>query len=256
MHPPEGLVQLSRRLGEPSADLAILAEGNTSCVEGASFWVKASGNSLRDIEADGFVLCEPSPLIEAFDRQLTDEEVTNLLARSTKSSSRRPSVEAFMHAWLLSLPGVTHVGHVHPTPILSLVCSPSAQSLCRMRFFPDEVVCCGVATAWVPYVDPGLQLAVRIKESVTKFVREHGESPKVIWLQNHGVIALGRSPLEVESAILMNVKAARVILMAGGIPAVEKDKIIPLSPANVERIHSRPDEHHRQELLWKLGDKH
>lgn len=168
----------------------------------------------------------------------------------------RPSVEAFMHAWLLTLPGVEFVGHVHPTAVLSLVCSPDAQGLCRMRFFPDEVVCCGVATAWVSYVDPGLPLAAKIRDSVTHFVKEHGETPKVIWMQNHGLIALGRSPLEVETAILINVKASRMILMAGGLGAVEKDKIVPLSPATVERIRTRPDEHYRQQLLWKTEGSH
>lgn len=158
-----------------------------------------------------------------------------------------------MHAWLLTLPGVEFVGHVHPTAVLSLVCSPSAQQLCRMRFFPDEVVCCGLATAWVPYADPGLPLADKIKESVSNFVREHSEAPKVVWLQSHGVIALGRSAAEVESALLMNDKAARVVLSAGGLQAVEKDRIVPLSPQVVERIRSRPDEHYRQELLWKIG---
>lgn len=167
--------------------------------------------------------------------------------------ARRPSVEAFMHAWLLTLPGVEWVGHVHPTAVLALLCSPGAQGLCRMRFFPDEVVCCGPATCWVPYVDPGLPLAEKIKEAVTNFINEHEEAPKVVWLQNHGVIALGRTALEVESAILMNDKAARVVLAAGGLQAVEKDRIVPLSPLAVDRIHSRPDEHHRQKLLWKTG---
>jgi len=247
------LVAMSRFLGDPAHDLAILAEGNTSCNEEGSFWVKASGFSLNGIGPEGFVRCRPEPLLESFGTSPTDAAVSELLLSCRSGDGQKPSVEAFMHAWLLTLPGVEFVGHVHPTAILALLCSAGAEGLCSMRFFPDDVVCCGVATAWVPYVDPGLFLAEAIKESVTNFGRVHGEPPKVIWMQNHGMIALGRTANEVKSAIMMNVKVARVVQMAGGLGAVEKGSLTPLSAETVERIHSRPDEHYRQELLWKLG---
>ena len=258
MRPPDELVQLSIRLAKPERDLVILAEGNTSCRDGSHFWVKASGASLCDITESGFVACEFQPLLGAMDREATDLEAQEALTLScvtSKSPQARPSVEAFMHAWLLTLPGVHFVGHVHPTAVLALVCSMDASDLCRMRFFPDEVVCCGPVTAWVPYIDPGLPLAVKIREVVSNFVRENGEAPKVIWMQNHGLIALGRTALEVESAILMSVKASQMVVLAGGLQAVTKNKLLPLTAATVERIKSRPDEHYRQELLWKIGGK-
>lgn len=252
----EELVALSRRLGEPAADLAILAEGNTSCRDGNRFWVKASGHSLREIDKGGFVQCEFDQLNAAFGRNLSDEEVRETLLRSTVAGSlQRPSVEAFMHSWLLTVPGVEFVGHVHPTACLALLCTPGSQILCRMRFFPDEVVCCGATSAWVPYVDPGLPLAEKIAASVTSFIREQGEPPKVIWLQNHGIIALGRTAHEVESALLMTAKAAQVVLLGGGLKAVEKEMIVPLTAAAVNRIRTRPDEHYRQSLLWNQSEK-
>lgn len=254
---PQELVELSLRLGNPALDLSILAEGNTSCRAGDNFWVKASGTSLSEITGDQFVQCRSSALLDCFGSQLQDEDVSKALMASVvrpfDSIQLRPSVEAFMHAWLLSIPKVNFVAHTHPTAIISLVCSPDAIVLCKRRFFPDEVVCCGVATAWVPYVDPGLPLAEKIEDSVSKFIQDYGDFPKVIWLQNHGVITLGKSAMEAESAMLMNVKVARAILLAGGIPSVEKEKILPLSNQAIERIRTRPDEHYRQELLWKVG---
>lgn len=250
----DDLVSLSHRLGEPTADMAILAEGNTSCKDGTNFWVKASGKCLRDIDRDGFVQCDPLVLTECFGRGLSDAEVKEALYSSVKSDSNlRPSVEAFMHAWLLQLPGVEFVGHTHPTAVLSLVCSPGAQLLCRMRFFPDEVVCCGTTTVWIPYVDPGLPLAEKIATYVSAYLKEYNEVPKLLWLQNHGAIALGSTAHEVESALAMTTKAARMILMAGGLKAVEKESIVPLSAAVVDRIRTRPDEHYRQALLWQSG---
>lgn len=250
MHPPQDLVELSNRLGDPSRKLAILAEGNTSCVDGEHIWVKASGTQLAGIDATGFVKCDPQALIQALDLDLDDSSVFATLEASTGANRRRPSVESFMHAWLLSLPGVRFVAHVHPVTVLALVCQPGAEQLCGARFFPDETVCCGPATAWVPYVDPGLHLAVAIRDSVSSFVESHGQPPKVVWMENHGSIGLGNSAAEAESAVLMNEKAASVVCLAGGVEAFLSGRIAPLSQTHVERIHTRPDEHYRQGQLW------
>ncbi|MBS1713892.1 MAG: class II aldolase [Armatimonadetes bacterium] len=239
------LVDLTRRLGRPERDLAVLAEGNTSCQDEGGFWVKASGFGLDGIGPEGFVHCGRSQLIDAFDRPHSDEQVKNVLLASQTRPGPKPSVEAFMHAWLLGLHGVEFVAHVHPTAALAVLCTESASSYAALRFFPDEVVCCGARTAWVPYVDPGLKLAEAVRDSVTAFIDGQGDVPKVVWLQNHGVIALGGSTSEVESALVMNDKVCRIIAMS-------RERLVPLEPEQVERIRSRPDEHYRQELLWKL----
>ncbi|HSW43277.1 MAG TPA: hypothetical protein VLM76_12275 [Patescibacteria group bacterium] len=45
------LIGLSRSLGEPSRQLAILGEGNTSArIDDETFWVKASGTQLATAE--------------------------------------------------------------------------------------------------------------------------------------------------------------------------------------------------------------
>ncbi len=56
-------------------------------------------------------------------------------------------------------------------------------------------------------------------------------------MQNHGLIALGRTAQEVENITAMAVKAARVLL---GTYALGGPHF--LSPAAVDRIHTRPDE--------------
>lgn len=220
------------------------------CADSDSFWVKASGFSMREIDRAGFVRVRFAPIAEALRRDSADDEqVRNLLKSSRAEDSQlMPSVETFMHAYLLGLPGVEFVGHTHPTALLSLLCSEEAEALSRLRLFPDEIVCCGPAAAFVPYVDPGFPLAVAIKESVERYVAEQGSLPKTIWLQNHGLIALGKSPREIESSTLMSIKAARVWLgaLSTGRP------ISPMTSEQIARIHTRPDEHYRQKLLWEL----
>lgn len=252
---PEELIGLTRTLGDPSLDLALLAEGNTSTLaaEEGSFWVKASGQSMGSIAEDGFVRCRLEPLVAALDGSLSDAEVRQVLAESMAEGAGKPSVEAFMHAWLLTLPGVDWVGHTHPASLLPLLCRADARELAKRRLFPDEVVCCGPAACFVPYVDPGLPLAVKIREEVQAYIVKWEEVPKTIWLANHGLIALGATPAEVMSATLMSAKAGRV--WTSLLSTMVKDDLMlePMSSASVARIRTRPDEHYRQKLLREAG---
>ncbi|MCC7229515.1 MAG: class II aldolase [Fimbriimonadaceae bacterium] len=245
------LVSLSRALGEPSHDLAILAEGNASAKDGESFWVKASGFQMATLDRDGLVQVDLPRTMRLLDgHDLTDQDTRLALkdVRIDRESDRLPSVETFMHAYLLSLTDVSFVGHTHPTPLLSLLATQRAEWIAGKRLFPDEIVCCGPQTAFVPYVDPGLPLAKAIRASVDRYIRRWEETPKTIWLQNHGLIALGKSPREVESATQMSVKAARVWLGA----LSSGQEIHPLAEEQIKRIHTRPDEHYRQRLLWQM----
>ena len=134
------------------------------------------------------------------------------------------------------------VGHTHPIAVNALLCSRWARTFARRRLFPDEIVCCGEASVFVPYTDPGLKLPQAIRRETTRFVEKRGVSPRVILLENHGVISLGGTPQAVLAATLMADKAARIFAAAGTTPSF-------LSPAQVARIAGRPDEHHRRKML-------
>ncbi len=241
------LVDMSRELGDPASDYIILGEGNTSAAaDEESFFVKASGTSLVGIEPAGFVRVSREKARELLAADaLTDEEVTEgLTAASIDADGLRPSVETFLHALLLDLPGIEFVGHTHPTPINALLCSQQPEEAIRGRLFPDEVVCCGPESARVPYTDPGLPLAKAVGAAVDDFIERWNEPPKVIMMQSHGMIAMGSSPAQVLGATAMAVKAARVRLGAAGWGGIR-----PLSDTELDRIYTRPDEHYRQALL-------
>jgi L-ribulose-5-phosphate 4-epimerase len=243
------LVNLCLKLGAPTADLAILGEGNASARAGdGEFLIKASGHSLSTMTPAGLTRVKFAPILEALDGpDLSDGDVSRLLddSRVSPETDSRPSVETFMHAYFLNLTDINYVGHTHPTPLLSLLCIEGVEEIARQRLFPDEIVCCGPATAFVPYTDPGLPLARAIKASVEAFIDEFGMVPKSIWLQNHGLICPARVIRDVESAMFMGIKAARAWLgaLSSGRP------LHPLSQESVDRIHTRPDEHYRQKLI-------
>ena len=80
------------------------------------------------------------------------------------------------------------------------------------RLFPDHIVFCGVAPAYVPYTEFGLPLARAVRRSLETYLDRYGIPPKSILMQNHGLIAVGKTASEVESITAMTVKSARVLL--------------------------------------------
>jgi rhamnose utilization protein RhaD (predicted bifunctional aldolase and dehydrogenase) len=242
------LLGLSHQLGREERDLAILGEGNTSArVSERTFWVKASGSNLGSLTDAGLTECRFDglmPLMKA--RSLTDAAVDDaLLASRIDAAARKPSVEAIFHAYLLTLPGVNFVGHTHPIAVNALLCTRHGRTFAKRRLFPDEIVCCGVESVFVPYTDPGLKLSQAIKRAVEAYIKRVQRAPRVILLENHGLIALGGTPEAVLAATLMAVKAARIFVGAASTGAAPRF----LTPAQVVRIAGRPDEHYRQKAL-------
>jgi rhamnose utilization protein RhaD (predicted bifunctional aldolase and dehydrogenase) len=241
------LVAMSNNLGDPALDYVILGEGNTSArADANTFWVKASGVELRTIDADGFVCVRFDgvlPMLEAADNALSDADVKAGLeaAKVDPSVTARPSVETVLHALVLQREGIRFVGHTHPTAVNAVLCSQRAEEAVAGRLFPDQIIYGGPASVYVSYTDPGLPLARAVRDSIQRYVDDYYELPKVILMQNHGLITLGQSASEVEHITAMCVKAARVLL---GTYALGGPHFLSLE--NVARIHTRPDERYRQ----------
>ena len=225
-----------------------MGEGNSSASEDeATFWVKASGTSLNGIEESGFVQVRLDPLLSLLEMSdFSDDEVKAALASAMidSQSAFRPSVETTFHAVALTLGGANYVGHTHPPAVNSILCSTKAREAFAGRLFPDEIVVCGPAPAFVPYTDPGLPLALAIKSEILRYKTEYGRAPKVVLLQNHGLIALGKSAAEVLRITAMFVKTARIMLGAYTMGGPNF-----LSEADVARIDTRPDELYRRRML-------
>jgi rhamnose utilization protein RhaD (predicted bifunctional aldolase and dehydrogenase) len=241
------LLELSHQLGREERKLAILGEGNTSTRLGAdTFLVKASGSNLATLAPAGVATCRFEPLVSLLDEKgLADTAVDErLLAARVELAGKKPSVEAMFHAWLLKLPGVNFVGHTHPIAVNAILCTPHAKTFATRRLCPDEIVCCGTEFVLVPYVDPGLKLAQQIRRSVLAYVKRLARAPRVILLENHGLIALGGTPEAVLAATLMAVKAAEIY---AGAVALGSPRF--LSSAVVARIAGRPDELYREKML-------
>lgn len=239
-------LEMSRDLGRPDYDLAILGEGNTSALlNDGTFYVKGSGCSLATMGEGDYACLDRTATEALLDQPLyTDDAILDALLGVRISGERRPSIEAMMHAFLLGIPGINFVGHTHPPAVNALLCSTRAEELVNVCLFPDQIVCCGPSPVFVPYADPGLPLAQLVRQRVNAWMDREGIAPKAIVLQNHGLFAVGATPAAVMSCTLMWVKTARVIqgaLACGGVN--------PMAPEQVARIFTRPDEKFRAQAI-------
>jgi rhamnose utilization protein RhaD (predicted bifunctional aldolase and dehydrogenase) len=246
MNPVDDLLALSRKLGEPARQLAILAEGNTSArLDDDRMLVKASGSWLaRLTEQDLVELRLPTVMALLDDPDAGDVEVAAAFKEAASKGGPRPSVEAILHAVCYAETPVKVVAHTHPIAVNGLLCSSAAELLGEGALFPDQIVVLGRHVLVVPYIDPGLPLARHVRTMLQAFRKEHGTHPKALFLRNHGMFALGASTDEALQITEMAVKVALVLHAAEAAGGA-----VFLTDEQADRIDSRPDEHHRRRAL-------
>lgn len=242
------LVQMSHFLGLPEHGFAILGEGNTSArLDEERFYIKASGTNLQTIKPDDFLVVRIQPLLELLDHEdVSDETVMNTLRKAKVDSSdpRMPSVETMLHAVLYQYPEYKFIGHTHPVWVNAILCSQKAEQYIQGRTCPDHIVVLGRKSVFIPYVDPGLKLAQRVRHQLREFIDIEGYLPRAIFMENHGMIAMGPSSSKVQAITQMAEKCAKIVIgsaICGGPKFLTEEAI--------RRIDTRPDEHYRQKLI-------
>ena len=247
----DSLVALSRELGRPERELAILGEGNTSADAGdGTFWVKASGSQLAMIDSGGFSQVRTATMLALLDApQLSDAQVAEgLRAALVDPAARKPSVETFMHALCLAEGQAGWVAHCHPVTANQILCSRLGAEPFLRQIFPDVIVVCGAVPAVVPYVDPGFALALAVRAELRRYRAAYGFPPRLLLMENHGILALGQTATAALNITLMADKWARILV---GTYALGGPRF--MSEDDVARIDSRLDEHERRRRLADEG---
>lgn len=240
---PAALVALTQDLGDPTADLVVLAEGNTAVrLDGDRFAVKASGARMATAGSGDFVVGELPELLGVLERDtVSQDELSAVLA---VDGGGRASIETLVHVVALAA-GATWVAHTHPTALVGLLAVREAQELWSAPLFPDEAVVLG-EPVWVPYAAPGIALGRAVHAAVRDRLDRDGVPPRLVLLGNHGIVALGASATEVETITTMAVKAARVRSVALGAGTLS-----PLAVDHARELAGRPDEAARRQLLGR-----
>jgi rhamnose utilization protein RhaD (predicted bifunctional aldolase and dehydrogenase) len=243
----EQLIHLSHELARDDRDLAMLGEGNTSadCGDG-TFWVKASGAEMATVDEKGFSRVSLDAIKELMKKDiLSDQQVAEgLMLALVDQTHKKPSVETFLHAISIAEAGAKWVCHTHAVSVLKILCSQMGGEPFRRPLIPDMIVMCGTEPLIVPYLDPGFPLAAGVLRALREFQDRKGESPRIILMENHGVVSIGQTARQALNAMLMIDKWARIL---EGTYTFGGPKYMPEDVIN--RIETRPDEKYRRQRL-------
>ena len=221
----DNLLELAHMLGP----YAICGEGNVSGKfedeDQSCYYVKASGTSLDTLEKKDLVACKMSGV--PYD-----------------ALGPKPSIENGFHAWILrEFSAIKFVAHTHPPKTMEVVCSEQIHSFAEHRLFPDQVVRNGAKSCVVPYAMPGKPLLEAIKQSVTEFIEKEEYFPKLILLQNHGIIVASTSHKECIASTMMCEKSAEIFI---GAKVLGQTRF--LSEDEVKEVDKCPSEERRRAM--------
>lgn len=164
--------------------------GNTSVkLDGSLMAVKASGFKLKQITpSQGFVVVNYENIRNYYGAvdmsQDTDFEKESVeVAKSNVVAMEglpvlRPSVEAGFHSIMRK-----YVIHTHPVYANLLCCSTEGRALAEKLFGGKEY-----AYIWIPYINPGFCLTLKMKEEIDKCMAVSGKFPEVVFMENHGLV--------------------------------------------------------------------
>ena len=185
--PMDILVKFSNYYGS-DPDFILAGGGNTSMKTEESLFVKMSGTTLAEIDADGFVEMQRQPLFELLERDLGDDvdrrealfKDAVMAGRAHPETGQRPSVEVVLHNMLPS----RFVIHTHSTLSNIIGCCTRGTELVE-ELFGDRIL-------WVPFVDPGFKLAQKLRKGLADYAGAHGGTqPRAVIMRNHGLLIQG-----------------------------------------------------------------
>jgi len=214
-------------LAHTLSEYAICGEGNVSQRQSdTSFLVKASGSSLHNLSETDLTLCD-------------------LNGNKINFEHKKPSIETLFHAWIMkNFPEINYIAHTHPTHTNKILCTDHIHSFAINRLFPDQVIRNGKKSCVVPYATPGEKLLIEIERSINFFIDNEDYFPKLILLQNHGIIVASSSYKECIASTFMCEKSAQIFIGSIGL-----GKCNFLDPNLVNEVFDCPNEKYRRELL-------
>jgi NAD(P)-dependent dehydrogenase (short-subunit alcohol dehydrogenase family)/rhamnose utilization protein RhaD (predicted bifunctional aldolase and dehydrogenase) len=187
------LIEISKYYGS-NKDYVIAGGGNTSFKNDEKIWIKASGQSLAELNEEGLVILSRQKLhiisssIYSDDPVTREEQVKEDMFRSIldPGKNKRPSVETSLHEIIQ----YRFIVHLHPSIINGLLCSRNAKSLTQKLL--------GESVLFVPYTDPGYTLFKKLESDIISYRDKFTYDPQVIFLENHGSFVCANTTEEIK----------------------------------------------------------
>jgi len=185
--------------------------------------IKASGYSLAEVEEDkGYVTVDYAALKREYDALLTKKDADvekesldinlNNISLLEGMDSKRPSVEVGFHSFLKRA-----VVHTHSVYSNLLCCAEEGREMAKEIFGGSEY-----GYIYIPFINPGFELSMHIKEECAAFERTNGKAPELIFMESHGIVSTSD---DYEEAIAIHDKANEMIIDYFGAKPFPKPKI-------------------------------
>lgn len=166
--------------------------GNTSVKYGDVMYIKASGFKLKDIDENTAYVPMDLKKIKAFyesvdlsdgrDYEALNKQVTaEATLKQEGLAALRPSVEVGFHSVLKK-----YVIHTHSIYANLLTCCKNGEELAEKIFGKSDF-----GYVFLPYVDPGFMLSVKMGEALKEYKEKTGKYAEVIFMKNHGLVVNG-----------------------------------------------------------------
>jgi rhamnose utilization protein RhaD (predicted bifunctional aldolase and dehydrogenase) len=178
------LIDLSRYAGA-RFDLTQAGGGNSSVkLDNGEMIIKASGFLLSQVCADkGYSRLDLEKVKQIFhdydllaikNKRDKERKVLELIKAAVLNDSALPSIETLLHSLLYR-----YTLHTHPILVNALLCRKDWLTICD-ELFDNKLT--------IPYKTPGGELAFALKDSIDNYLVQNGEKPRLIFIQNHGLI--------------------------------------------------------------------
>jgi len=188
----KNFIKISKYAGE-RFDLVQAGGGNSSVkFNNNEMIIKASGVLLSEVnENSGYSRVDIKKIRHILhNKNVTNDKIKinrethskNLIKDATLDKSNRPSIETLLHSTLYK-----YTLHTHPIVVNMILIQKEWKNIILSIFKSKDV-------ALVPYRTPGIELAIELERVINKFE----VIPKIIFLQNHGLIVSSSQPEEIQ----------------------------------------------------------
>ncbi len=220
----EELQKISQAVGN-SPDFVQGGGGNTSVKFNEELMaVKASGYKLSQITPkEGFVVVNYKNIKVYYDsvdlnaKINYEKDSVTFVKRNVVEmeglKSLRPSVEAGFHSVLKK-----YVIHSHSV-YANIVCSSQNGKSLADKIFGNSYL-------WIPYINPGFSLTLKIKDGIQKCIEKTGQFPEVIFMENHGLIVTADNcEQSIDLHRKVNQRIKDYLKIEGNYPAIDIAKL-------------------------------
>ena len=104
--------------------------------------------------------------------------------------------------------------HIHPVTVDQITASPRARQFADRRTVHNEVIALGGASLLVNYAEPGFSLMREVQKKMILWRDRNKSVPRIILVQNHGVVVLGEDAAAVWRSVQWLLKFADVFIGA------------------------------------------